>query len=358
MLKANRLEKVTDNMKKHNVDQILISSPSSIFYLTGKYIDPGERLFVLYINIDMKVKLFINELFPVGDFTGIDKIVHKDGDDPISALCSFIDAKKTLGIDKFWPSGFLINLLEKKPAIKIVNSSSIVDEARMIKDDEEIELMRKASKANDAAISDIIKLIPEKHSEIKMCRILADIYSKYDTPSFSFSPLVEYGENAADPHHNSDSTMIKDGDCVLIDIGGRTNNYCSDMTRTVFYKEPCDECKKIYNIVLEANIKAIDSVKPGIRFCDIDAAARNVITKAGYGKYFTHRTGHNIGIDDHEYPDVGSYNDMIVKEGMIFSIEPGIYLKGKYGVRIEDLVLVTKNGCEVLNKYPKELKIL
>ena len=130
------------------------------------------------------------------------------------------------------------------------------------------------------------------------------------------------------------------------------------MTRTFFYGEPSDEARKVYNIVLEANLKAISSVKPGVRFCDIDKAARDVIESYGYGRYFTHRTGHSIGIEVHDFGDVSAANEDIVKPGMIFSIEPGIYIQGVVGVRIEDLVMVTEDCCEVLNSYSKDLTIL
>ena len=130
------------------------------------------------------------------------------------------------------------------------------------------------------------------------------------------------------------------------------------MTRTAFYKSVSEKGREVFEIVKEANLRAIAAVKPGVRFCDIDAAARDYITEKGYGKYFTHRTGHSIGIECHDYGDVSSVNTMPVEEGMIFSIEPGIYLPGEVGVRIEDLVLVTADGCEVLNKYPKDLLII
>ena len=130
------------------------------------------------------------------------------------------------------------------------------------------------------------------------------------------------------------------------------------MTRTVFLKEASDKAKEVFEIVLEANKRAINTVKPGVRFCDIDAAARDYIASKGYGEYFTHRTGHSIGIDVHDYGDVSAINKDVVEPGMIFSIEPGIYLPGEIGVRIEDLVLVTEDGCEVLNKADKEICIL
>ena len=146
---------------------------------------------------------------------------------------------------------------------------------------------------------------------------------------------------------------------TIVDIGGKYNSYCSDMTRTVFIgKEPSKEHADIYNIVKSANEKAISIIKEGVKFSDIDNAARNIIKDAGYGEYFTHRTGHSIGIEVHDFGDVSAVNHEEVKAGMIFSVEPGIYLKDNIGVRIEDLVLVTKDGCEVLNSVTKEIVVL
>ncbi|WP_074010971.1 M24 family metallopeptidase [Romboutsia timonensis] len=172
------------------------------------------------------------------------------------------------------------------------------------------------------------------------------------------APIIAYGANGADPHAHCGSAKLKEGDCVILDIGCIKDNYCSDMTRTVFYKSAPEKAKEVFNIVLEANKRAIAMVKPGVRFCDIDNAAREYITEKGYGKYFTHRTGHSIGIETHDMGDVSSINTDILKPGMIFSVEPGIYLPGEFGVRIEDLVLVTEDGHELLNKYNKELNII
>lgn len=357
-MKVQRFNRVIENMQRHNLDQMIITSTSSIFYLTGKWIEPGERMLALYVNANGDKKLFINELFPVEEDLGVELHIYNDSQDPIEALSKLVIENKALGIDKEWPSHFLIRLMSKKTGITFINGSPIVDEVRMIKDSEEIILMREASQVNDKAMGDLVELISKNYTEKKVCKLLLDIYEKHGADGFSFYPLIAYGANAAEPHHDSDNSILSEGDSVILDIGGRKNHYSADMTRTVFFKELKEEYKNIYNIVREANLKAIELVKPGVRFCDIDKEARDVIEKEGYGKYFTHRTGHNIGIDVHEYPDVGAANEMEVQEGMIFSIEPGIYLPGKWGVRIEDLVLVTKDGCEVLNKYSKELKVL
>ena len=165
---------------------------------------------------------------------------------------------------------------------------------------------------------------------------------------------MSFGANAGDPHHEPDDTVLKRGDVVLFDIGGRRCNYCSDMTRTFFWGEPDEETAHIYDIVRRANEAAEALIAPGVRMCDLDRVARDVIEDAGYGKYFTHRLGHSIGLQDHEPGDVSLVNEQVVEPGMTFSIEPGIYLPGRTGVRIEDLALVTENGVEILNAYPHD----
>ncbi|HBG67376.1 MAG TPA: peptidase M24 family protein, partial [Kandleria vitulina] len=164
--------------------------------------------------------------------------------------------------------------------------------------------------------------------------------------------------NGADPHHVGDDSRLKEGDSIIVDMGCIYNGYCSDMTRTFFYKSVSEKQKDVYNLVLKAQLAAEAAIKPGLKLSDIDKVARDIISEAGYGEEFNHRLGHFIGRLTHEAGDVSSANDAIIKPGMIFSIEPGVYLPGEFGVRIEDLVLVTEDGCKVLNHYPKELMIL
>ena len=241
---------------------------------------------------------------------------------------------------------------------KYVNASFIIDTLRMCKDEEEKDLMKNASNINDMAMEKLQNLLTQDLTEKEMAQRLASIYEELGADGFSFPPIIAYGANGADPHAHCGSAKLKEGDCVILDIGCIKDNYCSDMTRTVFYKSASEKAKEVFNIVLEANKRAIAMVKPGVRFCDIDNAAREYITEKGYGKYFTHRTGHSIGIETHDMGDVSSINTDILKPGMIFSVEPGIYLPGEFGVRIEDLVLVTEDGHELLNKYNKELNII
>lgn len=357
-MNKNRIEKVIQNMKNKNIDQLIVTSPTSIYYLLDLTIEPGERLMALYINKEGTIKFFANELFALDSNIGVELVLHKDGEDPVNQIASICKDNCIFGIDKTWPAHFLISLMNKKPNLKFINSSIVIDEVRMIKDSKELDLLREASLINDKVIEELINSIHPEKTEKDLAESISALYRKHSTYEFSFYPIAAYGPNAASPHHDSDGTKLKSGDCIILDIGGRTNDYCSDMTRTVFYGEPDKESKKIYSTVLESNLAGISAVKPGVKLCDIDKASRDVIEKAGYGKYFNHRTGHNIGIEDHEYPSVGPTDEEIAKPGMVFSIEPGIYVPGKCGVRIEDLVIVTEDGCEVLNKYPKELKIV
>lgn len=357
-MKTNRLNKILSSMSDQNLNQIIISDPASIFYLTGEWIHPGERMLALYLNIEGDHKLFVNKLFPISEDIGVEVISFDDTDDCVKILSESLINNKPVGVDKNWPARFLIRLMELNGASSYINGSFIVDRARMIKDSEEIELMRNASRLNDMAIEKLKDEVVEGHSEKEMTAVLHNIYKELEAEGFSFSPIIAYGTNAANPHHENGNTTPSIGDSIVLDIGCVKDSYCSDMTRTVFFKEVDEKSKEVFNIVLEANKKAIAKVKPGVRFCDIDLAARDYIESKGYGEYFTHRTGHSIGIEVHDFGDVSSVNTDILEPGMIFSIEPGIYIPGEVGVRIEDLVLVTEDGCEVLNKANKEIEII
>ena len=184
-------------------------------------------------------------------------------------------------------------------------------------------------------------------------------YLKEGASGVSFDTIVCFGPNAADQHHTpSETRTLKAGECVLIDMGCIWNGYCSDMTRTFYCKSVDDEQAAIHDLVRTAVEKAEAVIKPGVRFCDIDAQARYLIDEAGYSEYWRIRLGHFIGQEDHEYGDVSPINKNVAEPGMIFSIEPGIYLEGKYGVRVEDLVLVTEDGHELLNAVDKKYRIV
>lgn len=352
-----RVDALRVKMLEAHLNQVLVTDAASIFYLTGRWIESGERLLVLLVKQEGNPVLFINELFPEKEIPGVDFVWLKDTSDAIGILSGFLQQGETIGVDKNWPSGFLIRLMKTMGTSDVENSSLLLDEIRSIKDEEEIRLMKDVSKINDEAMHLLIEVLEENMSELEAEGLLKKIYTDLGAEGFSFTPIIAFDKNGANPHHENGGRLLKHGDAVILDIGCRKNSYCADMTRTIFFGEAGEKEREVFETVLEANRKAIALVKPGMKFSDIDRAAREVIEQKGYGPYFTHRTGHSIGIEVHEYGDVSSANETLLKPGMIFSVEPGIYLEGAFGVRIEDLVLVTEEGHEVLNHYPKDLYI-
>lgn len=359
-MNQKRLNKVLIEMMDRGMDYLIISDPSSIEYLIGYANHPGERMYVLLLSADGDHTLFLNKLFYLDQKLDLDIIWYSDTDDYIELVADALKDANCVGIDKMWEAKFLLPLMGRGWDECCFELGSIcVDYVRMIKDEEEKELMRESSKRNDLAIDQVIQLCAKGDmNEIEVSEKVAGIFQSLGCSGNSFSPIVAYGANGADGHHEGDETILQPGDSIVIDMGGLYQGYCSDMTRTVFYKEVSPEQEKVYNLVRQANEAAEAMIKPGVKLCDIDKTARDIISEAGYGENFNHRLGHFIGRDVHEYGDVSATFDMKVEEGMIFSIEPGIYLQGDFGVRIEDLVLVTKDGCEVLNSYTKDLLVI
>ena len=351
-----RIEKVIEDMRKMNLEQFLVTDPMAVYYLTGQYYACGERMMVLRLDVEKEPVLVIGKLFPQDEEKlGIKVVYFDDTDDCVEVLASHMRKGGTIGIDKTWPARFLLRLMELQVGDVYSNASTIIDHIRQIKTEEEQQKMRVASRCNDTSIEELIPLVSKGMTEAELGEELLKIYLKNGAQGHSFEPIIAYGAHAADPHHETDDSQGSYGDAVVLDVGCLVNGYCADMTRTVFIGKASEEAKKIYAIVKEANRRGIEAAKPGARFCDVDRAARDYIEEQGYGQYFTHRTGHNIGLEVHEFGDVSFTNEEVLKPGMCFSVEPGIYVPGGIGVRIEDLVLITEDGCEVLNHFTKDL---
>jgi Xaa-Pro dipeptidase len=315
----------------------------------------------MYPRLDPKQKhhkLYVNNLFTIEQDLGVDLVWYGDGDPIMDEVGKNMIHKSALGVDKDLPARFLIPLMEAHAAPSYRLGSRALDEVRGKKDSEEQEKMRIVSHINDCAMEQLKGLIHAGVSEKEVASQLLAIYQELGAEEYSFTPIVAFGPHAADPHHLPDDTVLQEGQCILFDVGCKKDMYCSDMTRTFFYKSMSEEQEKVYNLVRKANETAIAQIKPGIKLKEIDRAARKIIEEEGYGPFFNHRLGHFIGLGEHEFGDVSAVNENLIEEGMIFSIEPGIYLKDKFGVRVEDLVLVTKTGCECLNAYSKKSEIL
>ena len=357
-MKQKRAERIMEALKEMGLTQMLIVDPMSIYYLTGVYVEPFERFYALYLREDGKHVYFLNKLFTVPEDVGVEKVWYSDTDPAAEIVAGYLDKESPLGVDKDLKARFLLPLMEMKAAAGFVNGSEAVDITRGVKDAEEQEKMRVASDINDQAMARFKSLIHEGVTEQEVADQMLEIYMSLGADGYSFPPLVAFGANAADPHHAPDDTVVQPGDCVLFDVGCIKDGYCSDMTRTFYFKTVSEEHRKVYETTRAANEAAISRIRPGVPLRNLDAAARNLITEAGWGPNFNHRLGHFIGLSEHEFGDVSSANNWEAKPGMIFSIEPGIYLTGDTGVRVEDLVLVTENGVEVLNHYPKNLQII
>ena len=352
-------DRIKNVLKRLEADAILVSDPYAIRYLIGKHIHPGERFLGLLLKRNETPILFLNTLFPFEETQGLRLVPYSDGDDICELLRLHLNPDGILGVDKTLPARFLLPMQKSHLASDFINGSLAVDKTRAIKDEEELELMRKSSEINDEAMAVFKTLVYEGVSEKEVAAQMLKIYRGIGAEDYSFEPIVAFGRNAADPHHMPDDTKLKIGDAVLFDIGCIYHGYCSDMTRTFFFHEGPDEsARNVYELVRKANEDATAFVKAGVRLCDIDRIARDVIENGGYGKYFTHRLGHFIGIEDHEYGDVSAAFEDLTEENNVFSIEPGIYDPETLGCRIEDLVVVTKDGCEVLNRYPHDIEII
>ena len=244
--------------------------------------------------------------------------------------------------------------------LKIKNTfyiDTIINKRRIIKNNDEISNIMKAAYIVDETYKRICKESLLGKSEKEIAALIDYIMKSLGADGSSFETIVAISENAAQPHHVPNDRVVKNGDSIVLDFGAIYNNYCSDITRTVFIGEPEDEAKKIYFIVKEAQSEAIKTVVEGRTIKDIDVTARKIITDYGYGDYFIHRTGHGIGLDVHEEPYITAENENIIANGMVFTVEPGIYIENKIGVRIEDDILV-KDMAYTLTKSTKDLTIL
>ena len=247
---------------------------------------------------------------------------------------------------------------EKALNAKLVPMNAAIHSFRAVKEPWELEIMRKAQDITDAAFSDVVKRIHAGMSEKDLQAELIYCLYKNGAEGLSFDPIVVSGPNTSMPHGVAGDRKLQDGDFITMDFGVLYKGYCSDMTRTVALGYATEEMKKVYATVLEAQLAGIAVTKAGVTGQSIDGAARKVIADAGYGAYFGHGYGHCLGLEIHESPRCSLAGTTVMEENMVSSAEPGIYLPGKFGVRIEDVVFFGKDGCEDITHSPKNLMIL
>ena len=265
---------------------------------------------------------------------------------------------KTLGFEEEWLTVAEFEAYRKALSVELVPMQRRLDSLRWVKQEWELERMRKAQAITDRAFSQILERIRPGMTEKQLQAELIYCLYQNGADGLSFDPIVVSGPNTSLPHGVATDRVIREGDFVTMDFGVRLNGYCSDMTRTVAVGFTTEEMEKVYHTVLQAQLAGIAATKAGVKGREVDAAARQVIIDAGYGQYFGHGYGHGIGLMVHESPSCNPSGDTVMAENMVSSAEPGIYLPGKFGVRIEDVVVFRENGCENLTQSPKNLIIL
>ncbi|MBM6617471.1 M24 family metallopeptidase [Bacillus suaedaesalsae] len=361
-----RIQQFISWMKAKNISAGFITSKANIFYLTKFYTDPHERLVSLLVFQDEAPILVApnmerEQILACGWDNEI--IGYSDTDNPWEFIKKAVEKRgisvQTLAIEKehmIYQRAEKINEIFTHPTF--ISAEEKLHELRMIKESEEISILREAAKLADYGVEVGVNSIKEGKTELEVLATIEFELKKKGIREMSFSTMVLTGEKTAAPHGKPGLETIKNGDFVLFDLGVVLEGYCSDITRTVALGNVNDKQREIYETVLKAELDALNICKPGLEIGTIDKTARSIITNKGYGDYFTHRIGHGLGIDVHEFPSMTSTNTNTLKAGMTFTIEPGIYVPKVGGVRIEDDVLITENGFEALTKYPKELQIL
>ncbi|MFJ7936697.1 M24 family metallopeptidase [Sporosarcina sp. NPDC096371] len=356
-----RIKKFYEYMEAKELDMVFVTLPRSIHYFTGFNTNPHERFFCLFMPLIGDPVLILPELDldEASRKSCIKKLrTHKDNEDPMEIVTDLTkkNAKKC-GVEKEHLT--LMRFEEIAGVVEAetyVNVESEIQKMKVIKSSDEVASIRQAIRISDEALFEGLKMVKPGVTEYE---IAAEIqYQRIKLGADGGGLMVVSGEKSALPHGRTGDRVLKEGDLLLIDGGVLKNGYVSDITRTFGVGEINEQRKEIYETVLAANVAAIDAVKPGVSFGELDKIARDIIIDKGYGKYFTHRLGHGMGMNNHEYPSIHGLNRDVSKAGMVFTIEPGIYVPGVGGVRIEDDILVTDDGAEVLTHYKKELILL
>jgi Xaa-Pro aminopeptidase len=348
------LDRAVAAMREAGIAALLLGPGADLRYLTGYHALPLTRLTLLVVRTDGAHTLIVPRLErPRAEASGVSVpvVAYEETDDPYALVAEAlggVDPAATLGAgDRLW-SMFLLRLQSLRPAARWVAASSVTRDLRMRKTTAEIDALRRAGRAIDRVHARVPLLLKAGRTEAEVGRDIADAIIDEGHQEVNFV-IVGSGPNGASPHHETGRRVLADGDAVVVDIGGTLDGYCSDCTRDYVLGAPPAGYAEAHRALEEAQDAAVRAVRPGVTAEAIDAIARDRLAAAGYGDAFIHRTGHGIGLEGHEDPYIVAGNDLRLEEGMAFSIEPGVYLPGRFGMRIEDIVVVTADGCERLN---------
>ena len=347
-------------MQSGSIDAVLASVGADLPYLTGYEAMPLERLTMLVVTMDRQPVLLVPELEAprvVRHPEVFEVLAWGETEDPVGIAADLLNGVGSVVVgDQTWAT-FVLALEEHLPNTRFGVASPLTRELRMRKDPDELEALRRAAQATDRVASRLRELRFSGRTEAELSRLVAAMTVEEGHQAATFS-IVAAGPNGASPHHEAGERIIEEGDAVVVDFGGKLDGYCSDTTRMFHVGEPGPEYRKAFAVLHEAQAAAVEAVRPGAIAQDIDRTARAILAGAGYGEYFIHRTGHGIGLEAHEHPYIVEGNNLELEPGMTFSIEPGIYLPGRYGMRIEDIVAVSTDGVERLNMSDRSLAVV
>jgi Xaa-Pro aminopeptidase len=358
-----RLQKAQQLMQQHGLDALCVSAPSDLLYLIGYHFHPSERLTLLTLSRDGSASIIMPQFETprLGETRNwLEVVSWTETDNPMQLVAQVLskEATGTLAVSEQMWAGFLVGMLAELPKARFMNANQIITTMRMLKDADEIAALEQAQHSADTAFEEICKRPFAGRTELDIQQALTAIRQELGL-SNCYGGIVGSGpQHSASPHHLTSDRVIQKGDAIVMDYGGTYHGYHADITRTVHVGPPSQKFREAYEIVDEANRAAFTALRPGVTCESIDKAARDVIEKAGYGQYFTHRVGHGIGLDGHEPPYLVGGNMQLLQAGMTFSDEPGIYIPGEFGIRIEDMVAVTETGGRNLNRSTHKLMIV
>ncbi|MGW6455702.1 aminopeptidase P family protein [Streptomyces sp. NPDC055078] len=342
---------------------VLVAPGPDLVHLTG-YQPPAatERLTLLVLAVGRDPVLVVPtlEAADAEKAPGASALTLRDwtdGTDPYEVTAPLLDASGRFAVsDNTW-AVHLLGIQHALPSTSYVALTRALPMLRAVKDDQELARLAAAGAAADATYEEIVQLRFAGRKETEVARDLASLLRRFGHSQVDFT-VVGSGPNGANPHHEAGDRTIVPGDMVVLDFGGLKDGYGSDTTRTVHVGDPSPAEQHIHDVVREAQQAGVDAVRPGVPCQEVDRAAREIIEEAGYGDLFIHRTGHGIGVTTHEPPYMIEGEEQPLVPGMCFSVEPGIYLPGRFGVRIEDIVTVTGDGCRRLNNTGRELTVV
>lgn len=361
-MSEERLARTQAVLQRDEVDALLVGPGADLRWLVGYHALPLERLTLLVVPADGDPQLVVPALEgPRARDSGADRFATirpwGETDDPMALVSSIIGGNgggRFAVQDRLWTS-FTLALQAAIPASTWMPGSEVMRELRMIKSPEEQQALREVGAAIDRVHEQVPDLLRVGRTEREVGHDIAErILVDHDEVNFV---IVGSGPNGASPHHETGERVLAAGDAVVVDIGGTRAGYCSDCTRNYVVGEVPPDYAELHAVLEDAQERAVAAVRPGVTAEAIDAAAREPIAAAGYGDLFIHRTGHGIGVEEHEEPWIVAGNRVTLEAGMAFSIEPGIYVPDRYGARIEDIVLVTEDGVERVNHRPRGIVV-